>query len=115
MERNHGGKFLRSWRTFLMILTSMWMSLPWGKRMTTMSSFPMAENIGAFPTNLLKGLRGKHSERTISGVSLGYDDEYSVRFTDCSMTSNMKSKTFLREYDDINDSTGVKQVIVGAI
>jgi len=68
----------------------------------------------SIPNRLAERLRGKHSERTISGVSLGYDDEYSVRFSDCSMTSNMKSKTFWREYDDINDSTGVKQVIVGA-
>ena len=30
------------------------------------------------------------------------------------MTSNMKSKTFWREYDDLNDAVGVKQVIVGA-
>ena len=30
------------------------------------------------------------------------------------MTSNMKSKTFWREYDDLNDAIGVKQVIVGA-
>ena len=59
-------------------------------------------------------MRGKHGDRTIAGVSLGYDDEYNVRFTDSSMTSNMKSKTFWREYDDINDATGVKQVIVGA-
>ena len=31
-------------------------------------------------------LRGKHGERTVAGVSLGYEDEYSVRFTgqDCS-------------------------------
>ena len=78
-------------------------------------------------------LRGKHGERTVAGVSLGYEDEYSVRFTgqslqcsgiidrivcyhysDCSMTSNMKSKTFWREYDDMNDAVGVKQVVVGA-
>ena len=26
-------------------------------------------------------LRGKHGERTVAGVSLGYEDEYSVRFT----------------------------------
>ena len=67
----------------------------------------------------------------MAGVSLGYEDEYSVRFTgqrlqlyygrmlcyhysDCSMTSNMKSKTFWREYDDMNDAVGVKQVVVGA-
>jgi len=66
------------------------------------------------PGRLADRLRGKHAERTIAGVTLGYDDEYSVRFTDCSMTSNMKSKTFWREYDNINDATGVKQVIVGA-
>ena len=30
------------------------------------------------------------------------------------MTSNMKSKTFWREYDDMNDAVGVKQVVVGA-
>ena len=77
-------------------------------------------------------LRGKHGDRTVAGVSLGYEDEYSVRFTgqgcscsinwrilfdqylDCSMTSNMKSKTFWREYDDMNEAVGVKQVVVGA-
>ena len=26
-------------------------------------------------------LRGKHGDRTVAGVSLGYEDEYSVRFT----------------------------------
>ena len=35
-------------------------------------------------------------------------------YSDCSMTSNMKSKTFWREYDDMNDAVGVKQVVVGA-
>ena len=26
-------------------------------------------------------MRGKHGDRTVAGVSLGYEDEYSVRFT----------------------------------
>ena len=66
------------------------------------------------PQKLADRLRGKHGNRTISGVSLGYDDEYSVRFTDSSMTSKVTSKTFWRDYDDINDAAGVKQVIIGA-
>ena len=33
------------------------------------------------PGRLADRLRGKHSDRTIAGVSLGYDDEYNVRFT----------------------------------
>ena len=37
-----------------------------------------------------------------------------ILIADYSMTSNMKSKTFWREYDDLNDAVGVKQVIVGA-
>ena len=37
-----------------------------------------------------------------------------ILLADYSMTSNMKSKTFWREYDDLNDAVGVKQVIVGA-
>ena len=30
------------------------------------------------------------------------------------MTSNMKSKTFWREYDDITETSGIKQVVMGA-
>ena len=37
-----------------------------------------------------------------------------IDYSDCSMTSNMKSKTFWREYDDMNNAVGVKQVVVGA-
>ena len=85
------------------------------------------------PSKLADRLRGKHAEKTVAGVSLGYEDQYNVRFTgtdavftvsyiscnnfyvsDCSMTSNMKSKTFWREYDDITEASGVKQVAMGA-
>jgi len=66
------------------------------------------------PGRLADRLRGKHAEKTVAGVSLGYEDQYNVRFTDSSMTSNMKSKTFWREYDDITEASGVKQVAMGA-
>ena len=59
-------------------------------------------------------LRGKHSSKTVASVSLGYDDEYSVRFSDGSRTSNMVGNTFWRDYDHINQAAGVKHVAVGA-
>ena len=34
--------------------------------------------------------------------------------SDGSMTTNMKSKTFWREYDDITEASGVKLVAMGA-
>ena len=86
------------------------------------------------PSKLADRLRGKHGEKTVAAVSLGYEDQYNVRFTgmavipcatfytiilnsyvpDGSMTSNMKSKTFWREYDDITEASGVKLVAMGA-
>lgn len=39
---------------------------------------------------------------------------YNFYVSDSSMTSNMKSKTFWREYDDITEASGVKQVAMGA-
>ena len=68
----------------------------------------------SIPSKLAERLKGKHSSKTVASVSLGYDDEYSVKFSDGTRTSSMKSKSFWREYDDINDTTGVKQVVIGA-
>ena len=68
----------------------------------------------SIPSKLAERLKGKHSSKTVTSVSLGYDDEYSVQFSDGTRTSSMRSKNFWEEYDDINDSTGVKQVVVGA-
>ena len=33
------------------------------------------------PSRLADRLRGKHAEKTVAGVSLGYEDQYNVRFT----------------------------------
>ena len=33
------------------------------------------------PGRLADRLRGKHAEKTVAGVSLGYEDQYNVRFT----------------------------------
>ena len=66
------------------------------------------------PSKLADRLRGKHSHKTVASVSLGYDDEYSVKFSDGSRTSNMMSKSFWRDYDHVNEAAGVKHVAVGA-
>ena len=65
------------------------------------------------PSKLADRLRGKHSSKTVASVSLGYDDEYSVKFSDGSRTSHMAGKTFWRDYDHVNQAAGVKHVAVG--